>query len=357
LDVIDSELKLYKFIEDTTRSRYALGLARDDELRDAQIRLSEEQDRRSHVLDYRPALSAQLAETLGRVSGDVLPWPKSAKLPSAPPPAPVVVARVRTINPSIKAYDSLIHSAEMGIKLAKKAGYPNFTLGVDFTSVSKPRQIRPDRPYPASLNAARNLYRTATGQMPYDRVQTAINGYALGTTDEPMAYSNGGDDNIMVSLTMTLPIWRKKVHAGIAEAKYKEQSVERMRERQAQKLGAAARMAIYQWKDAKRREKLYKDDLIPQAQLAYQSLQSSYSTGLLPEVTDVLDAIDRTLQFGLEERKAVRDMQNAAAQLEYLMGGSWETGEAANKETGAKKESAPAKAEPPKEIEATGAGK
>jgi outer membrane protein TolC len=64
--------------------------------------------------------------------------------------------------------------------------------------------------------------------------------------------------------------------------------------------------------------------LIPQAQNAYESLQSQYANSSW-DVTflDVLDSIQTLLNFELEHVRAGRDWRVSVAELEFLMGGSW----------------------------------
>ena len=140
-----------------------------------------------------------------------------------------------------------------------------------------------------------------------------------------MAYSDGGDDNIMVSVTMSVPIWRKRIKAGIEEAKLMRRATEHEKRRSELALESSARMAVYEVKDAQRRHGLYKDTLVPQAEQTYESLQSQYSAAQGDaDFLDLLDSVQMLLAFELEHVRAARDVQVAAAQLEYLMGGPWE---------------------------------
>jgi outer membrane protein, heavy metal efflux system len=325
--VMQSQLELYAFTEETVRNQFALGVAREDELRDAQIRYAQQENRLAELEDLRPALSAQLAAAVGRSNAELLPWPQETAPPPEPPPAPVIVARLRVENPALAVYDHRVRSSRYDAELAKKAGYPMITVGLDYTSISKPRQMRPDRPYPASLNTGLRVLRGAAMGPPTDLRQAAIDVYTLSTSNEPMAYSDGGDDNIALTLGFTVPIYRKKVRAGIAEAKHMEQAAAYEQEQLAQTIEAEVRMAVFEYKDAARRLGLYTGTLNPQAAFAYDSLQNAYAAGLLTAVTDVLDAVDTQLEFGLDEQRAERDLRIAAAKIEFFMGQPWSENE------------------------------
>jgi len=54
------------------------------------------------------------------------------------------------------------------------------------------------------------------------------------------------------------------------------------------------------------------------------SLQSAYASGAgNADFIDVLDSIQTLLNFELEQIRAARNGQQAAARLEHLMGGAW----------------------------------
>jgi len=52
-------------------------------------------------------------------------------------------------------------------------------------------------------------------------------------------------------------------------------------------------------------------------------VQASYGVNAGASFLDVLESVRRLLDFDLEKAAAVRDLQNAAADLERLMGGPW----------------------------------
>lgn len=323
--VSEAQLEVLKYMEDVVTSKLALAMANQDELLRVSIEKSKVQDHRDGLLQRKPALMARLNETMGRGVLDEIPWPQSTESPPGLPPVETILARVRQTNPDLRAYDHFIESRERAIELAKKQGYPDFTLGLEYVSISKPRQVRPDRPYPASLNAGYRVLNTMAGNLPFDPVNAAIDAYALGTSREPMAYSDGGDDNIMVSLSMSVPIWRKRIKAGIEEARLMRRATEYEKRREELALERAARTAVFDVEDAQRRHALYSDTLVPQAEQTYESLQSQYAAAEGgADFLDLLDSVQTLLAFELEQVRAVRDLQVAAAQLEYLMGGPWD---------------------------------
>ena len=322
--VSEAQLEVLKYMEDIVTSKLALAMAHQDELLRVSIEQSRVEDRRDGLLQRRPALMARLNESLGRNVLEERPWPQSSVFPPALPEPEAVMARIEQANPDLRAFDHLIESRERDIELARKKGYPDFTLGLEYMNMKSPGQMRPDRPYPASLNAGYRTLNTLTGRMPFDPVNAAIDTYSLVTSNEPMTYADSMDDDIMISLSVSVPIWRRRVRAGIEEASLLRRATEHEKRRQELALQSAARAAVFEVEDAQRRYALYRDTLVPQAEQTYESLQSQYAAAEVGAgFLDLLDSVQTLLAFELEQVRAARDWQTGAAQLEFLMGGPW----------------------------------
>ncbi len=322
--VTESQAALLEQMEEVVRGKLALGMAKQEDLLRVSIEKTTLEDRYQQLLGMRGPLSAALNETLGCAVCEERPWPQPAEFPPQPPPAPVVLAQVRVANPELEQFDHLRDSRERMVALARKEGLPDISLGLEYTAVSKPRQIRPDRPYPASLNAANRLARVLTGANPFSSVTAAIDAYSLAASDEPMAYSDGGEDNLMFSVSLTLPVWRKRVKAGVREAELLVDEIEHNKQRRQLQLDTEARTALYELEDARRRHALYKDSLLPQATQSYESLQGRYASGTAQaNFLDVLESIKVVLDFELAKARTARDWHVAGAALERLMGGPW----------------------------------
>jgi outer membrane protein TolC len=131
-------------------------------------------------------------------------------------------------------------------------------------------------------------------------------------------------DEVMVSLEMNLPIYRRRIRAGIREARHRENSARHEKHRRTLELHAAAQMAVFGMEDARRRLNLLDSTLLPQAQQTYEALLASYASGSMEaDVLDLLSSVQMLLDFELEKAQVKRDLQVAAAELEMLMGGPW----------------------------------
>lgn len=325
LVVTDAQLEILQFIEENVRSKYSLGLAREDALVRVQIEVTKIQDRHDHFLDQRMSSSMRLSEAIGRPgTSKPLPWPTKMSAPSQAPAFDEVARRIAATNPNLRQLEHLRDSHESAARLAGKAGRPNVTLGLEYLSVSQPRKIRPDRPFPASLQGARRLL-TGTTAGP---VGALTDLYSVRNYNEPISRRGGGEDAVMVSVGINVPLWRKRVRAGVAEEKAMTYAVEQEREHRKLSLESAARTTLFQLEDGQRRDTLYAASLLPQAQRAYESLQSAYTSGASGvTILDLLDSVRVLLDFQLEQVHARHDMYIAHADLQMLMGGPWRTEE------------------------------
>ncbi len=342
--VLGSQIEILEYVRETAEARYALAMAGQDDVIRAQLAQTELEDRRDGLEQYRSALSAQLCEAVGRDTVEELPWPQPVEFPPSPPPAPIVSARLRVVNPDLAALGHLIQSRQKGVVLAKKKGYPDFTFGIEYTELGRPPTPRPDRPYPSTLSAlarqttnlqtrrgglARAYGQLVTGQavqLPASQTNATsfIDLYSVLAANEPMRYSRSPEDNLMVSMKVNVPIWRKHVKAGVEEARHLEQAARHDKRRQANALNTAARQAHYEIADAQRRLEVLQGTLVEQARQIYESLQTAYAAGQQDAgFLDVLDSVNTMLDFELEQAQVTRNLHQAAAQLELLLGGPW----------------------------------
>lgn len=348
----ETQAALLTYMESVEQSRYGLGLSSEADLLRVQTEQTRLQDRYDGYLQYRAALSARLNAAMGRESGGDLPWPQPMELPPPPPPAPVVLARLRVSSPELAEADHLLESREQGIALAKKAGFPNFTLALEYVDMKDMTQPNPYgplvdvvgvadgislRPRPldlpalpgpnatplARLQGAAEFARSLRGQ-----TTPGVPGNLMGLNTLAKAENEWDNetvkDEVMVTVGMNLPIWRKRVRAGIREAAYMKEAAEHDKRRRAVSLNAAAHTAMFGMDDAMRRVRVLNDSLIPQAKRTCETLQSTYAAGdPSASFLDVLSSVQTLLDFELEMVAAKRDLLNAAADLESILGGPW----------------------------------
>jgi outer membrane protein TolC len=329
IDTTHAEAKLLSDMEDNVTSRYGVGLAAEADVLRVQIEQSRLEDQYNQFLQQRASASARLAALLGREAAKELPWPKDVELPPPPPPAPVVLAQLRLKNPALTEMDRVIKGREVGIDLAKRKRYPNVTVGLGFNDMKPPEKMPAEWPSRAYVEGGTQLLRTGK----VDAVGIA-NDIAMDETIKKISPKpDPMSDEVMVSVGVNVPIWRKRINGGIEEAKQMEQAAVSEKRSRILTLEVEAREALFQMHDARRRYDLYTDVLIPRSRQAYESLQSKYSAGDKGTTfLDVLGGVQEVLNYELERLRARRDLMVGGARLERIMGGPWRTEEGTKSE-------------------------
>ena len=316
IQIVQAQANILTYIEDIVRSKYAVGMGGEQELYQVQIEQTQLEDQYNALLQSRAGLSARLNRLIARGAQEELPFPQDATLPPTPPPAPIVQARILTNSPELEAMQRMIDAQAKEIALAKKMGYPEFTVGLGYTFMRDMAQNRGTMETFRALDAGRMLYNEPT-RMTW---QDIVVGAGEAQLFEP---SEDSQDEVMVTLRMSIPIWRKKVKAGVEQAKHREQAAEWQRKDKSLELVSQASGILYEITDATRRLTVLSDSLIPKAQLTYDSTVSAYGTRADGDFLQLLNSQRMLLDFQLGQAEATHDLHVASAMLEALMGGPW----------------------------------
>ncbi len=333
IKITEEQAGIVSNVEELVKSRYGLGLASQSELFRVEIEKDKLEDMRKGLEQSRGSLSARLAVALGRDVGDELPWPQTADFPPALPAEADVLNSVRGANPGVASLQHMVESWEKEVVLAKKKGYPDFSVEFGYDDMKDMKS------YEKRMNAA--LASESARMFAQD---APVNG--VGPTVGNIAYSAAQDfylrtpgdvrDDVMVSLRVSVPIWRNRIKAGVTEAQLMKESAQHDKHRLELALQSGAKEAMFAIQDAQRRYVLYKESLVTKEFKSYESLLSEYGaqvdtepgTGIGADFMDIQNSIKALLEFQLEQVRAARDWQVAAADLEMLMGGPWAAAEA-----------------------------
>lgn len=126
----------------------------------------------------------------------------------------------------------------------------------------------------------------------------------------------GGRDMVMPMVTMTLPIYRKKINSKIKETEYLKESAFQNRQKTENLLAMEWANSIRDWEDAERKIKLYTE----QTDLVNQNLQlrlTSY-TNNGQDFEEVLRTQQRLLDYQLRRINAINQQYQSLAMLEML---------------------------------------
>ena len=274
IEVTKENVELLSFFERIARAKYGVGVMPQSAVTRVQVELGKLEDRLSTLKDLRAPIVAKLNAALNRPSRAELPWPKPIQDFTVQPSDDELLARLHENNPDLRALDFKINEAKVGMELARKDYFPDVTLDVQWIE---------------------------TGEA------------ANPATDD------SGKDPIIAGISFNLPIWYGKLNAGEREASARfHSSMEERRERE-NRLKADFQMALYRYRDADRKLRLFLDSLIPKGKQSLEVNLQEFETGT-GSILDVIDAQRTLLQFELEVERARADQAQRLAQLEMLVG-------------------------------------
>ncbi len=145
-------------------------------------------------------------------------------------------------------------------------------------------------------------------------LSTVITGELEGSPAE-----DNGRDPWMLSLSLNLPIWRGKLHADrqaaeadLRLARYKRLEMELSLESELERL-------IYEWREADRRLRLHREDLLPRAEEILNLTESDYRHGRAT-FDELLRVRRELLDLRLSELAALRDRETTRASILRLAG-------------------------------------
>ncbi len=268
-------VELLRGLEPVVQSRVRAGAGQADLLR-LQVEIGRLEDDLASLRRRRPATSARLADAMSVAEG-------AALLPLAPLAEPdprrvdaaAAYARALERSPSLRELDEHLAADQEAEGLAGYRRKPGFAVGVDY-------------------------------------IQT-------GDAVVPMT-PGSGDDPILVSLSVSLPVWGASYSAAEREARHRVQAAAERIVAARSGLRAQVEEQAYRVEDAARRIELYRDSLIPRAREALDLTLAAYRTGGV-SVLDLIDSERALLEFELSFWRACREQLQGEARLRALTGG------------------------------------
>ncbi|GMQ27398.1 TolC family protein [Algoriphagus confluentis] len=186
-----------------------------------------------------------------------------------------VLDSIRSNNPMLAMYDAELSAYEQQAKMARLDGRPMLGAGVNY--------------------------------MPF-------------TARQENGMSMGGNDMVMPMVTMTLPIYRKKVNSRIKEAELLQEAALLEKQKTENLLAMEWANAFRDWEDAERKIKLYSE----QTDLTQQSLNLLITdyTANGQDFEEVLRTQQQLLDYQLKQLNAANLQYQSLAMLEMLSASS-----------------------------------
>lgn len=217
--------------------------------------------------DSRKPLVAQFQAALGLTASDAPP-PLPQRFESTPLDlnSEHLVSAAMARNPRLKAVEAELRAADVSIRVAAKAKIPDFNAGIEADVKADPLMVRP-------------------------------------------------------TLGITLPIWRDKIAAQIAEAQANKRATEARLSSEQIMLAVEFAEKSFMFRESSRNLNVLRNDLLPLARQSVEVAQAGYTAGEV-DFLNLLDAQRTLLEFRLAEVEAGMQRELALAELSSLILGT-----------------------------------
>lgn len=274
IQITRDNIELLRQLERTARARLRVATAKHPDVIRLQIELEKLSDRLLSLEDMRQPINAKLNAALNRDSSASLGGTFELPRERLGVSDQEVLEAFRRNNPKLKSLDHRMQGGRLATRLAKLAERPDVTIGLDY--------IVTDEALNSSINES-------------------------------------GDDPIVASFSINLPIWHEKYEAGVREAIARRYAIVREKENLDNTMTARIQATLYEYRDAQRQISLYRDTLLPKAMQSLETTLVSYQTGE-SSFLDLLEAQRDLLAFEMVLIRAQTGRARQLARLEQIAG-------------------------------------
>lgn len=278
-DTARENLQLMQRLESVARARYRAGEESQADVTRAQVELGRLDNQWRSLQDQLEPAAASLNAVLGRSAHAPLPARPAPPSRQAVAPLPqkadqVWLERALRDSPGLAEARHQIERERHSVALARKAYYPDITLGLEYARDGSARMARMD---------------------------------------------GGGADMLVGMVSVSIPIRRRSYDAGVGEAEAQLAAADRRAAAREQDLEARLKRALFDYRDGERRMQLYGGTLVPKARQSLAVTERAYGTGDA-DFSDLVDAQRALLEFRLAHERAAADRGQARARIDALLG-------------------------------------
>lgn len=259
-------LDLLGDLEQSARQQNAAGRATLQDVLRAQIEQERLKTQLENMEDSRGTLLAELKAALGLGPDDAdLSVPARFTPSRETPDGGRILEVALERNPAVRQMEADVRRAQAMLDLAGKAGVPDASIGVEVDFKASPVMWTP-------------------------------------------------------SASVTLPVWRDKIAAGIAGTQAGKRAAEARLSNEQVQLAAELAAVLYMYRESDRNTKLLEDRLIPKGRQALQAARTGYANGK-SGFLDVIDGYRQLLGFDLANIEARTQRELSLASLSLLIAG------------------------------------
>jgi cobalt-zinc-cadmium efflux system outer membrane protein len=273
LRITEADRALVADIVEAALAHYGAGHGQQRDVLRAQVALSRDTDRLLTLRVQRTTLITALNELLARdkltpIDGVALPEALPAVGTMAELRAEMVAAR-----PRLAALNQRVAAARTAVDLARRQYYPDLTAAFDYTI----------------------------------------------TGEGPLPVEDNGTDSYWATLSINLPIWRKRLAAGVSEARARVAALEASYRDELERAERELADLRFRLSTSLNQVALFDTGLVPQAEQALRATMDAYRTGNAGFL-DLLDAERDWLELRLAAFRAKADLFQQQARLDQAVG-------------------------------------
>lgn len=273
LAILDEYQRLLQSFQQVAARKYATGTGIQANVLKAQVEISSIDERRLNFSKMREGAVARLNALLGREQAVAIGAVSIVDTALYAKAEQELLQSAYTARQELLAAEAMVAKADLGIKLARKNYWPDLSLAATYITIPSGRTMAPDN-----------------GKDPWS-IQAGIN----------------------------LPIWLGKRRAAVDEAQATRVANQLHQENLRNEIAAEIRDLFARLKTGEQTLRLYREQLLPDAERTLQSSQSSYQTGTL-DFLSLLDSERMLLQFRLAYVKELANYRQQVAALERTVG-------------------------------------
>ncbi len=271
-EIVKSIKQLVETWEEVLQERFRTGTSLHSDIVRVQLELGKLEDKLLELEDLKNPLTVSFNSLLNRDAFAEIQTTEAFL--SSNKNISVTFDEILKNNSELMMMESAIKAKNSGISLAEKKFFPDFTFGVDY----------------------------------------------IGVGDSGTSSGDGGKDAVIGLVSINVPLYWNKNEAAVIEAKARKKSFEELKKDREFQLRAELAKAKFNYRDSKRKIKLYKNTLIPKAEESIDASYTAYKTGNTGFL-EVLEAEQRFLEFNITLKRSLADRIIAATKLEQLAGG------------------------------------
>jgi outer membrane protein TolC len=273
IQISQDEKEVLRRLARISQKKYETGLANQQDILKAQLEISKVEDRILGLSQGRRAIASQLNALMNRHPDEEIPAVEELDIFPIRQDVEELYRVAEERRPELRKVRRVIERNQESLKLAKKNYYPDFVVMFDYIDIGG------------------------------------------GSTDHP----RDGGNAWMGSVGVSIPLWRKKLHAAKAEARLRLEASRDVYSNIQNETLSKINELYHEAKTAEEQVRLYKHSLLPQAEQAFKASEVGYLAGEV-DFLNLLDSERMILTIKTGYHKAVADYHKSLSRLERIVG-------------------------------------